>query len=1453
MIKKRILGLDLGTNSIGWAVVSRTTENIRENGEHYNRERYQPEQEGAVIFSEGVKIEKGNESSKAAERTAHRSARRLNFRRKLRKFETLKVLVEHGMCPLSMKELMNWRSSVNPENGKRQTFNQFPQSEGFINWLLTDNRGDQKQRKEGKKNPYYFRAQGLDHKLNPEQLGRAFYHMAQRRGFLSNRLDTADSSLLENLMPAFQGGLDQAGDLQDLEARLNDIYPHEELDQEEYKDVKKLKRSFDGIIKNNKTLPLEELIEKLDKRLNRKENLGAVKQGISDLSEKIEASGSRTLGEYFYRAIHKGEKVRTHYTAREEHYLDEFHKLCEAQDLSDTLRKKLERAIFYQRPLKSQKGTVGKCTMEPTKPRCPVSHPDFEKFRMLSFVNSIRIKAPEDERLRELNEEERQKAMAKFYRVSQNFPFETIAKELAPKHDYAYFKGKEKAGKSHHFNYQMNHSVGACPVSNTMKRLLGDDWEEKVLEYEVEKTQRKKEKRQVSYHDLWHVLFTFDSYDKLYEYVTQKLKLSEAKAAVFARTILKKDYAALSLKAIRNINPWLEQGLIYPMAVFLAKLPEIIDADKWKDNEELLIRNIKELIEGDKTDRRHTQIANELWSAFKEKYPHKHHPKYELDRLDIEDIKAKIYAHYGEEHFKGMQEEKQRWIRVDIEERFLKSLRSGKFGEKKRLDEKIRAFILDHDLCSDEKRLYKMYHPSDIEAYPKREPDHEGNINLGSPRSNSVRNPMAMRALFQLRKLVNQLLKDGLIDTDTEIHIELARELNDANKRKALQKWQKRQEAEKEEYRKKIAELYLDECGKEVVINELDVLRYKLREEQRGVCIYTGDMISICDIIGKNPKYDFEHTLPRSLSEDNSQMNLTLCNIDYNRKVKKNRIPRECPDFEEMKERVRHWKDHYEELDKQMEAQTRAVKAATTKEAKDARIERRHLLRLERDYYGGKYERFTAEEITSGFKNSQQVDVGIISRLSRAYMRSVFDTVISVKGSLVDEFRKAWGLHEPELDEEGKPVIDMYGDPVYKAKDRSNHTQHIKDAVVIACMSKKMYDLMAHAWRLQEQEKHKEARVLLADSKPWPGFTKDMKALKKETLVYHHNPDHVGKKSRKKWKKRGVVQQNKAGEPIYLKGEGVRGSLHKDTLYGSILRTEMDKNGIPVLNQEGKAKKKLHYVVRKELALLKTPDIKNIVDEQVQEIVKEGRKKEEMLQKEIKVLQKKLKTAEEHEEQGYQEEIKSIKDRIANEIYVMRDKSGAISMRDGRPVPIKKVRCYQPTVTDPIHLKRHLNQSRHAHKQHVHVMNDENYLFLIYEGLNKAGKLKRKHQVVNMLDTAGGLDNLSEKMDGLSLAMQVKKGDMVLFYKEHPDELKPLVHTAEILKRLYKVVKLDKTGRLFFRYHTEAKPASDLGLRYSIDVNEPFEQLRLTSANWNFIVAGDGFDLSRSGEISFNF
>src|SRR5690554_529719 len=142
----RILGLDLGTNSIGWAIVEKENNN------------FSLVDKGVRIFSEGVNIEAktNSESSKAAARTEKRSSRKLKYRRKIRKIELLKVLSDNNLCPkLSDEELNNWRYKKI-----------YPRNDEFRIWLSTDNQESEEERKKQIKNPYAYRFKAATEILN---------------------------------------------------------------------------------------------------------------------------------------------------------------------------------------------------------------------------------------------------------------------------------------------------------------------------------------------------------------------------------------------------------------------------------------------------------------------------------------------------------------------------------------------------------------------------------------------------------------------------------------------------------------------------------------------------------------------------------------------------------------------------------------------------------------------------------------------------------------------------------------------------------------------------------------------------------------------------------------------------------------------------------------------------------------------------------------------------------------------------------------------------------------------------------------------------------------------------------------------------------------------------------------------------------------------------------------
>ena len=1208
----KILGIDTGTNSLGWAIVEKKAD------------EYHLLDKGVNIFQEGVKIEKGIEASKAADRTAHKASRVRNYRIKLRKIRLLRILSDAHLCPpLSKVELSAWRLKK-----------EYPKNDLFMQWQGTDD--------ESEKTPYAYRHKCLHECLDFNSmtdryiLGRAFYHMIQRRGFLSNRKD-------------------QSGD-----------------------------------------------------------DTGKVKESISNLTQEMHDDGYEYLGDYFYSLYNKGEKIRNHYTARNEHYLAEFKAICEKQKLDKNLGpeivRQIEKAIFDQRPLKSQKGQVGKCVFEKNKTKCPSSHPMYEEFRMLSFINNIKIQTPNDSALRPLSAEERELIMPLFFRKSKKqFDFEDIAKKLAPKKHYGFYKKSSDAEMPYLFNYPMDTSVSGCPVTAALKDIFGDNWIDSLCETY---TLAEGKSRLNVVNDIWHVLCFYTDDTKLAEFAKNRLQLNDEEAKKFCEISLPGDYASLSLKAICKILPYLRRGLIYSHAVFLGNLCEVMPQYEW-DIEEMRNAAIDHII-------------------------------HEMNQIDSKDART--------------------------------------------FEVCIKEYLKEQYHISEEK-LKKLYHPSMMEVYPRvQRTNNHGVYQLGSPRIDSVRNPMAMRSMFRLRKLVNRLLEEGKIDSDTEIHIEFARELNDANKRNAIAAFTKENQNKNDEARKKIKNFFKAETGKDIEPTDVDVLKYVLWEEQGHICLYTGKQICISDFIGGNQKFDIEHTIPRSVGGDSTKMNLTLCDSRFNRDVKKTKLPTELPNYEEIMARINDWREKYESLDGQIRRQKKMSKGATTKDQKDAIIRKRHLLELQRDYWRGKYLRFTMESVPDGFSRRQGTDISVISKYARLYLKSLFKHVYTVKGIATSDFRKIWGIQK-----------------VYSQKERVNHVHHCIDAIVIACIGLDEYNKLGAYYH--DEENHEWYGMSKAYfKKPWSTFVEDVEKVQDEIMVYHYTPDNMPKQGRR----RILID----GKKVLAKGDAARGSLHNDTYYGAI-----ESDGV------------VKYVKRINFASMKENDVKNIVDDTVRGIIEAA-----------------------INEKGFKEAM-----------------SGTIWMNEEKQIPIKKVRCYTPSVTKPLNIRQQRDVSSKEYKQQYHVTNDSNYLLALYIGKDKKGKEKREFEIINMLQTAQYFKTSNDKVavgknivplkseHDYPFAYSLKIGTMVLLYEKSPNE----IWDASLMdnnKRLYKVVGLSAMrmkGRnvdyatIKLKHHEEARLSTELKVK-----NGAFkqgEELRpsiiMLHTQLNALVQGYDFEINELGEI----
>ncbi|WP_177733090.1 type II CRISPR RNA-guided endonuclease Cas9 [Flavobacterium inviolabile] len=1406
----KILGLDLGTNSIGWAVVDK-------DGNDFTLL-----DKGVRIFSEGVKSEKGVESSRAAERTGYRSARKIKYRRKLRKYETLKVLSVNGMCPLTVEEVDEW---------KKSGFKTYPLNPEFLKWLRTN--------EDENINPYVFRDKASKQKVPLYEFGRALYHIAQRRGFLSNRLDQSAEGIMEEHCPVIQTAIEDLNTIDEMKTELKDYFFNtgildesikggfkKDLDEGETK-LKSLYNALIGIVKKNEN-DIAKAKDEVIARLNRKEDLGAVKRVIGEISQAMKDGNFATLGQYFF-SLYSKDKIRNKYTAREEHYLKEFEILCKIQGIDGIdekeqlpekryfgLAKELYKAIFFQRPLKSQKGLIGKCSFEKSKSRCAISHPDFEEYRMWTYLNTIKYGTQSEKTLRFLSQDEKMSLVSKFFRKKDNFNFEDLAKELIPKGTtFGFYKSSNKNEFHYWFNYKPTDTVTGCPVSASLKNVIGENWKTKTFTYETLNSKAERVSRTVDYKDLWHLLSVSTSEVYLYEYAKDKLGLEDKASKAFSRIRLKKDFASLSLNAINKILPYVKEGLLYSHAVFMANIENIVDKEIWEDitQRKYIQDKIALIIENHIYENSLLEVVNSLIKDCKT--DNCYYSK-EAETTYKDDLNKKLITFFK---YNKMEDAGEQQSLLDkLFPIFIEQLKAYEFIKIKRLDEKVFEFLNGESedgqvFCMNEKRLKKLYHPSDIEVFKKKIiKDAFGNekIVLGSPLTTSIKNPMAMRALHQLRKVLNTLIFEGQIDEKTKVHIEMARELNDSNKRKGIQDYQNENKKKRDDAIKDIKKLYWEECKKEIEPTDDDLLRYQLWLEQNRSEIYEeGRNISICDIIGNNPKYDIEHTIPRSISQDNSQMNKTLCSPKFNRNIKGNKMPVELSNYLEILPRIAHWKKEAENLSREIELITRSIKGVATKEAKDKKIRRRHFLTLKRDYLKGKYERFIWEEPKVGFKNSQIPDTGIITKYAQAYLKSYFKRVESVKGGMVAEFRKIWGVQESYHENDKKYFLE---------KDRSKHTHHTIDAITIACMTKEKYDVLATAWTLEDKEQINEARKLLADSKPWKTFKEDLKKLEEEVLVSHHTPDNVKKQSKKivriRGKKQYVAETEKDANgktvvkkdvnqkivykldgkgnkiPRLQQGDTIRGSLHQDSIYGAIRN--------PLNNEE------IRYVIRKDLESIKATDLENIVDETVKEKVKKAIENKVLL--------------------------------ISSNAQQKNKLNGTVWMNEEKGIVIKKVRIYANSVKNPLEIKEHspLSKSKYKHKQKVYGQNDENYCMAIYELDGKRDfELINNFNLAKLIKQGQGYYPLYKEKEIKGKKVQIpvaksnnrdvilKKGQQVVFYDKEVENPKDITEIIDFKDRAYIIEGLSinrvKSGNNFYefgviqlKYFKEARKADDI-------------------------------------------
>ncbi len=326
------LGLDLGVNSLGWCALS-----LDANGE--------PDRVldiGVRLFSDGRDPKKG--TSLAADRRLARQMRRRRDRYLRRRGNLMKALAGFGLMPDDPAECK-----------KLETLD-----------------------------PYELRARGLGERLEPHHLGRALFHLNQRRGFKSSRKS--------------ERGDDDEKERGKIETGIN-----------------KLRDALHA--GNHRTIG-----EYLWARHKRGDAVRVRLAGRSAKEEYDFYPQRELLAEEFDRLWAKQA---------------EFHPAL----LTNEAKTKLREIIFFQRPLKPV--DPGRCTLDPSDERAPRALPLAQRFRLYQELNNLKVVAP-DLSSRGLTGPEREKVLTKLM-PTKELTFERLRKLLGQGSDHRF--NLESAGR----------------------------------------------------------------------------------------------------------------------------------------------------------------------------------------------------------------------------------------------------------------------------------------------------------------------------------------------------------------------------------------------------------------------------------------------------------------------------------------------------------------------------------------------------------------------------------------------------------------------------------------------------------------------------------------------------------------------------------------------------------------------------------------------------------------------------------------------------------------------------------------------------------------------------------------------------------------------------------------------------------------------------------------------
>lgn len=622
---KKVLGLDLGTTSIGWAFVNEA----------------ETDQEESSIIRAGVRVvpistdeqqdfKKGNTITINADRTLKRGMRRNLQRYKQRRTAVVEILKSIGFIDSSTKLSEDGKNTHSTYKLRAKAPLEKLSKEDIARVLLMINkkRGYKSSRKannqeEGQLIDGMAVAKRLhNEKLTPGQL--SFVLLKEGKKFLPTyyRSDLqVEFDMIWNFQKQFYGTVLTGAHKEGLKGKNKTAtgqYFEKEIGTERIENRGKEKKLQEyewrsKALNSQLTLPeVAYVLTEINNQINQSSGyLGA----ISDRSKEL-FFDNLTVGQYQYNQLKKDLHVplKNQVFYRQD-YIDEFDAIWKEQskhypELTSRVKNELrDITIFYQRRLKSQKGLINICEFEGVEheitiggvknkktigPRvAPKSSPVFQQAKVWQNINTISVTLKADEKEKFSIDEETKELLFKELNLVDSWKGNKFLKWL--------FEGSENNHNDWKVNFEklegnrthatlfdiykkiaaidgydnIDYNKSATEIIDALKVCFRESGiDPKVFSIDMELTGNDFSKQ--SAYQLWHLLYSYEDdasatgTESLIKRLQENYGFKAEHAQLLVAVTFQQDYGNMSVRALRKIYPFLEDGNMYDEACALA-------------------------------------------------------------------------------------------------------------------------------------------------------------------------------------------------------------------------------------------------------------------------------------------------------------------------------------------------------------------------------------------------------------------------------------------------------------------------------------------------------------------------------------------------------------------------------------------------------------------------------------------------------------------------------------------------------------------------------------------------------------------------------------------------------------------------------------------------------------------------------------------------------------------